>query len=180
MIQKIHAFNPIILRKSRRFSPRFSPVPQGGMNMGKVDTVMKNYLQDKARFADLFNGVFFGGRQVILPQELSEASESYVGRRGGSVPASQGERDRTFRGENEIGAVEGNTNTAVTTAIEAGGIWRIFRTGEGYQNEAASGNHTSYSRSGKPELRGLHHALPVHGIRCSGIRKTAKRAETEK
>ena len=49
--------------------------------MGKVDTVMKNYLQDKARFADLFNGVFFGGRQVILPQELSEASESYVGRR---------------------------------------------------------------------------------------------------
>lgn len=49
--------------------------------MGKVDTVMKNYLQDKARFADLFNGVFFGGRQVILPQELSEASESYVGSR---------------------------------------------------------------------------------------------------
>ena len=49
--------------------------------MGKVDTVMKNYLQDKTRFADLFNGVFFGGRQVILPQELSEASESYVGRR---------------------------------------------------------------------------------------------------
>lgn len=46
--------------------------------MGKVDTVMKNYLQDKTRFADLFNGVFFGGRQVILPQELSEASESYV------------------------------------------------------------------------------------------------------
>ena len=48
--------------------------------MGKVDTVMKNYLQNKTRFADLFNGVFFGGRQIILPQELSEASESYVGR----------------------------------------------------------------------------------------------------
>ena len=172
MIQKIRAFNPIILRKSRRFSPRISPVPQGGMNMGKVDTVMKNYLQDKARFADLFNGVFFGGRQVI------GGFGKLCGQAGGSIPASQGERDRTFRGENEIGAVEGNTNTAVPTAIEAGGIWRIFRTGEGYQNAAASGNHPAHPCSGKPELRGLHHALPVHGIRCTGIRKTAKRAET--
>ena len=46
--------------------------------MGKYDRCMKAYLQDKRRFADLFNGSCFQGRQVIRAEDLEEASESYV------------------------------------------------------------------------------------------------------
>ncbi len=46
--------------------------------MGKLNTVMKNYLGDDSHFADLFNGVCFQGRQKIKAGELSEASEQYV------------------------------------------------------------------------------------------------------
>ena len=45
--------------------------------MGKYDRCMKAYLQDKRRFADLFNGSCFQGRQVIRAEDLEEASESY-------------------------------------------------------------------------------------------------------
>ncbi|MEI3212428.1 MAG: hypothetical protein V8S42_09065 [Lachnospiraceae bacterium] len=46
--------------------------------MGKYDMCMKTYLQDKRRFADLFNGSCFQGRQVIRAEDLEEASENYV------------------------------------------------------------------------------------------------------
>ena len=45
--------------------------------MGKYDICMKAYLQDKRRFADLFNGSCFQGRQIIRAEDLEEASESY-------------------------------------------------------------------------------------------------------
>lgn len=45
--------------------------------MGKENNVLNSYLRDSARFADLFNGVCFGGERVIRPEELSEASEKY-------------------------------------------------------------------------------------------------------
>ena len=46
--------------------------------MGKYDTCMQEYLQNKEYFADLFNGCFFQGRPVICANELTEASEGYV------------------------------------------------------------------------------------------------------
>ena len=46
--------------------------------MGKYDLCMKEYLQNKEHFADLFNGCCFQGKQVIRAEELQEASESYV------------------------------------------------------------------------------------------------------
>lgn len=46
--------------------------------MGKLNSVMKNYLSDERHFADLFNGVCFQGRQKIKAEELSEASEQYA------------------------------------------------------------------------------------------------------
>lgn len=46
--------------------------------MGKYDICMQEYLQNKEYFADLFNGCFFHGQQVIRPEELTEASEGYV------------------------------------------------------------------------------------------------------
>ena len=46
--------------------------------MGKYDTCMKEFLQNKDRFADLFNGSCFQGRQIIRAEDLREASENYV------------------------------------------------------------------------------------------------------
>ncbi len=40
--------------------------------MGKKDISVKLWLKDNQRFADLFNGVCFEGRQVIKPDELEE------------------------------------------------------------------------------------------------------------
>lgn len=39
----------------------------------KPDTVVKNYWRDNGQFADFFNAVLFGGRQVIQPEELVDA-----------------------------------------------------------------------------------------------------------
>lgn len=47
--------------------------------MGKENDVMMEYLQDNQRFADLFNGSFFQGKEVVKPEELTEASEVSVG-----------------------------------------------------------------------------------------------------
>lgn len=38
--------------------------------MGKTNIAVNNWLSDKGRFADLFNGTVFGGRQVVMPEEL--------------------------------------------------------------------------------------------------------------
>ena len=40
--------------------------------MGKADVILKQWLKDKVRFADLFNAVVFDGEQVIKPEELEE------------------------------------------------------------------------------------------------------------
>ncbi len=40
--------------------------------MGKSDVILKQWLKNKARFADLFNAVVFNGEQVINPEELEE------------------------------------------------------------------------------------------------------------
>ncbi len=46
--------------------------------MGQKNAVTKRYYSDKTRFADLVNGVYFKGRKVIHPNELTEGSEVYV------------------------------------------------------------------------------------------------------
>ena len=38
----------------------------------KADEALKAYLSDNARYADLINGMVFGGRQVVKPEDLSE------------------------------------------------------------------------------------------------------------
>ena len=40
--------------------------------MGKADVILKQWLRNKVRFADLFNAVVFDGEQVIKPEELEE------------------------------------------------------------------------------------------------------------
>ena len=47
--------------------------------MGKSDVILKQWLRNKVRFADLFNAVVFDGKQVIKPEELEELnSESEI------------------------------------------------------------------------------------------------------
>lgn len=42
--------------------------------MGRADIAVNQWLGDKRRFADLFNGVIFQGKQVIAPEELEPIS----------------------------------------------------------------------------------------------------------
>ena len=42
--------------------------------MGKADVNVNIWLSEKKRFANLFNGVIYGGRQVILPEDLVEVN----------------------------------------------------------------------------------------------------------
>lgn len=49
--------------------------------MGKVNNVVNWYFRDKTRFADLFNGVFFQGEEVIKPEVLTDSGEVYEGDR---------------------------------------------------------------------------------------------------
>jgi len=47
--------------------------------LGKADVILKQWLKNKERFADLFNAVVFDGEQVIKPEELEELnSESGI------------------------------------------------------------------------------------------------------
>lgn len=46
--------------------------------MGKPDLAQNRFYENKERFADIFNGVLFQGRQVIRPDELDEAENELV------------------------------------------------------------------------------------------------------
>lgn len=50
---------------------------EGGM-VGKKDIGLKTYLRDTARYADLWNGGVFQGRQIVKAEELQEASPVHV------------------------------------------------------------------------------------------------------
>ena len=45
--------------------------------MGKLSNAVLDYFDDNERFANLFNGSLFGGRNVVKPQDLAEGSEVY-------------------------------------------------------------------------------------------------------
>lgn len=46
--------------------------------MGTKDHMITGYFRDKRRFADLFNGICFAGKEVIQASELEDAGEDYV------------------------------------------------------------------------------------------------------
>ena len=41
--------------------------------MGQVDLDLKPYLSDRRRYADVYNGCIFGGRQLVKAEELEPA-----------------------------------------------------------------------------------------------------------
>ena len=65
--------------------------------MGKADMAMSEYLGNRKRFADLFNGILFQGKQVIREEELSEASPSYRFREQGEG-SGKGKREGKLSG----------------------------------------------------------------------------------
>ena len=65
--------------------------------MGKADMAMSEYLENRKRFADLFNGILFQGKQVIREEELSEASPSYRFREQGEG-SGRGKREGKLSG----------------------------------------------------------------------------------
>lgn len=62
-------------------------------SMGKDAICMEEFLQDKERFADLFNGSLFLGKRVILPEELLSASENMQSREKKKVPCRRKEEN---------------------------------------------------------------------------------------
>ena len=44
----------------------------------KTDTVTKDYVKDMGVFADIFNYYIYGGRQVILPEQLTERDSTKI------------------------------------------------------------------------------------------------------
>ncbi len=50
--------------------------------MGKPDIYQSGYFEDRRRFADLVNGVLYGGRQLVKPEELQELDTELVSIKG--------------------------------------------------------------------------------------------------
>ena len=46
--------------------------------MGQQDLYQSDYFENKSRFADAFNGVLFGGKEVMKPDELYEADSVLI------------------------------------------------------------------------------------------------------
>ena len=50
--------------------------------MGQKDLEQSDFYEDKGRFADVFNGVLFDGREVMKPEELETEDSVMVSHRG--------------------------------------------------------------------------------------------------
>lgn len=46
--------------------------------MGEIDNKTVEYFKDNRRFADLMNGVFFGGKETVKPEKLEEADKELI------------------------------------------------------------------------------------------------------
>lgn len=71
--------------------------------MGKYDDAMYQFLSDDERFVDLFNGVLFGGQQVLCAEALEGDSERYVLERPDDFqPVSSGKHTPSLKMENRF------------------------------------------------------------------------------
>ena len=48
----------------------------------RADTITKDYVKDAGVFADIFNYYIYGGRQVILPEQLTERDSTKIAQIG--------------------------------------------------------------------------------------------------
>ena len=47
--------------------------------MGQMDLYQSDFYEDKSRFVDVFNGVLFGGKEVMKPEELENEDSVMIG-----------------------------------------------------------------------------------------------------
>ena len=107
--------------------------------MGKSDVVLKQWLKNKVRFADLFNAVVFDGEQVIKPEELEEIN-------------------------NESGIVIANADNDEKDATEKTGKMRC-RTEQRYRDLVMSWKGEAELAVLALENQGkIHYAMPVRGM----------------
>ena len=72
--------------------------------MGKADVNVNIWLSEKNQFANLFNGVIYGGENVILPEDLEEVnpvSSVNVKNRVGKTKSMKKYRDIIMRWKNQ-------------------------------------------------------------------------------
>lgn len=91
IIQKNTCLYNKILIKSRHPQYKYRmPVPKDGGNLGKKDTITKEYMRNPIVFADAFNKYLYHGRQVIKPEKLKELDTTEIavpyGNGNASVP----------------------------------------------------------------------------------------------
>ena len=71
----------------------FSYAKEGYIQMSRKDTVTKDYMKDTKVFADAFNLLIYGGRQVIDPDKLHEMDTTALslpyGTEGAAVPVQR-------------------------------------------------------------------------------------------
>ena len=53
--------------------------------MGQQDLYQSDFYEDKGRFADVFNGVLFNGREVMKPEELENEDSVIVSPQNGKL-----------------------------------------------------------------------------------------------
>ena len=138
--------------------------------MGKQDMIMKSYLTDKERFADLFNGIFFEGKQIVLANELQESDTFYLlndASRGPSKP-SQRLRDVKMRMNNgtmlRMLAVENQNQVDYTMPLRC----MEYDTSE-YRKQLKAIKHQNHISSQQP---GSHPFWSDSAERLCGFRKT--------
>lgn len=98
--------------------------------MGKLNDVMLDYLSANDRFADLYNGCCFQGRQVIAPEDLEDASEWYASKPKKQQEGGTGRKKQTRMRD-------------IKKRLKEGGVLRILGI-----------EHQSYVDYGMP-LRGM-------------------------
>lgn len=72
--------------------------------MGKYDVLMGKYLSNRERFADFFNGVLFGGEQVVDPDMLERGAGDYQA--AGKENQKPGDRSKDVNSCRRKGFVE--------------------------------------------------------------------------
>ena len=65
----------------RKVSKVITPIEvklEGVKTIGAADTITKAYIRENAVFADAFNYLIYGGRQVVNPEELKEVDTTEI------------------------------------------------------------------------------------------------------
>ena len=67
--------------------------------MGQMDLYQSDFYEDKSRFADVFNGVIFGGKEIMKPEELENEDSVMVGvKRKGNLKKVICDKIRRWKG----------------------------------------------------------------------------------